>query len=89
MQKFEVIIGLLLLGIGIGPVSFMILAGSMLPPTCYPPEGLLEGCGATGSRVQAQFTYFWFLISFFFVGIGAWFVVSGLKSIPIVSKKKV
>jgi hypothetical protein len=89
MERTELVIGTCLIAIGIGPVSWVILAGNMPPPTCYPPAGYLESCGGTGSRVEAQFTYFWFLVSFFFVGIGGWFVVSGLKSIPIVSKQKV
>jgi len=88
MQRIELVISECLIAIGIGPVSWVILAGNM-PPTCYPPAGYLESCGGTGSRIEAQFTHFWLLISFFFVGIGGWFVVSGPRSIPIVSKQKV
>jgi hypothetical protein len=86
--KLEIIIGLSLIAVGIGPVSWVILAGGLPPPTCYPPEWLLESCGATGSRVQTQFTYFWFLISFFFLGIGTWLTIAGLKSRAVLSKAK-
>jgi hypothetical protein len=86
MLRLELIIGLCLLAIGIGPVSWVILAGSLPQPTSFGPAGLTSHDEGSGSREVTQFYYFWFIISFFFVGIGAWFVVAGLKSKPILSK---
>ncbi|HEV8405629.1 MAG TPA: hypothetical protein VGQ13_06965 [Nitrososphaera sp.] len=85
MQRLELIIGLCLLAVGIGPVSWVILAGSLPPATTFGPAGLTGHDEGSGSREITQFTYFWFMISFFFVGIGAWFVIAGLKSRAIVS----
>lgn len=91
MQKLEVIIGSCLLAIGIGPVTLVILYGSLPSGTTFGPTGLTghdEGSReGSGSREVTQFYYFWFVISFFFVGIGAWFVIAGLKSKAILSKQ--
>jgi hypothetical protein len=88
MQKLETIIGSCLIAIGIGPVIWVILAGSLSPPTSFGPAGLTSHDEGSGSREVVQLIYFWFIISFFFVGIGTWFLIAGLKSKAIVSKTK-
>src|SRR5437867_11911000 len=84
MQRLELIIGLCLLAVGIGPVSWIILAGSLPPATTFGQVGLSGHDEGSGSREITQFTYFWFIISFFFVGIGAWIVIAGHTSRAIV-----
>ena len=88
MHKFELIIGTCLIGIGIGPVSWVLLVGKLPPSTTFGPAGLTGHDESSGSREVTQFMQFWFLISFFLVGIGAWFVIAGLKSRAIVSRAK-
>lgn len=77
-----------MIAIGIGPVTFQLLAGKMLPPTYFSPDGLTAEDEGRWSREATQFIYFWYLVSFFLVGIGAWFTIAGLKSKAIVSKTK-
>lgn len=89
LEKTEVTTGSVLIAIGIGPVitallTNFVLMSTSLPPDCFSPAASDLYCG---SRFEVQFRYFWFFISFFTVGIGAWFFVSGVKSVPIISKK--
>ena len=91
MHKIEAIIGACLISIGIVPVSFMTVAGQLLPQMpengCFGPAGYSdgEGCGL-GSRMQTQFIVFWSFISSFLLGIGVWFTIAGLTSKAILSK---
>ncbi len=62
------------------------MAGGLPPATTFGPAGLTSHDEGSGSREVIQFMQFWFLISFFFVGIGTWFVLAGLKSKAMVSK---
>lgn len=85
MQRTELIIGGCLIAIGILPVSSMIVYGLPEPhPTSCRPQ--LVGCKASETG-GAQFRDFWYFISIFLLGIGGWFVVAGIKSRAIVSKR--
>jgi hypothetical protein len=88
MKELEVIIGFALLLIGAVPVGSVLLSGKLPPPTTFGPAGLTAEDEGRGSRVEAQFYHFWFVISFFFFGIGAWFVIAGLNDKGIISKTK-
>lgn len=95
MYRVEVIIGSVLIGLGAGPVLLatvsFVTVGSMPQLPTFGPRGLTGNDGGPAgfsSRETVQFMQFWLMISFFLVGIGAWFLISGLKSKAIVSKKK-
>jgi hypothetical protein len=83
--------GSFLMAFGIGPAIWVILVltltGGMPPSPVFGPSGLTGHDEGSGSRAEAQFMQFWFLISFFLLGIGAWLLFSGLKSIAVISKK--
>jgi len=96
LQKTEVTIGSVLIAVSMGPVALVIIylsiAATMPLLATFGPTGLTahdEGClEGLCSRVQVQFMQFWFLISFFLLGIGIWFLISGLESKAIISKTK-
>jgi hypothetical protein len=85
MHKNTVIAGVVLIAIGIIPVSAILWYGNMvLPPaSCNVPfhEGSTCSFGT-------PLLYLWFITSFFFVGIGGWFLFFGLKSYSIITLRK-
>jgi hypothetical protein len=85
-----------MVGLGIGPaivaIATFIVIGSMPELPTFGPTGLTghdEG-GPSGfsSRETVQFVQFWYLISFFLIGIGLWILISGLKSKAIISSRE-
>jgi hypothetical protein len=88
MKDLEVVIGLCLLVAGAVPVGTVLLIGKLPPVTTFGPAGLSGHDEGVGSREVTQLCHFWFIMSFFFFGIGAWFFIAGLNDRGIISKTK-
>jgi hypothetical protein len=88
MKELEVVIGFILIVAGAVPVGITLMSGKLPPVTIFGPAGLSSHDEGSGSREVAQFYHFWFIMSFFFFGIGLWFFIAGLNDKSVISKTK-